>query len=315
MRILLVDDNPIDIMITQAELENLDQEVICANSGEQAITIFKKEQIDLIVMDEMMPGLSGRETVSEIRQIQTGWVPIIFLSATVKPDIILAGIEAGGDDYLGKPVNSITLQAKLIALSRFAQMRQELILINDEMQVKNQLLNELADHDGLTGLYNRRYLDKFLTISLNKAKRDKENISLIMIDIDWFKLYNDHYGHIEGDKCIIEVGHGMTGIIQRETDCLGRYGGEEFCVILQNTDTIGSMNVVTKLLESIRLLEIEHKKSEFGTLTISLGLVCIKPNLHDNIEDIYKKADKALYQAKQNGRNTFNVFHDGLKNI
>ena len=309
MRILLVDDNPIDIMITQAELENLDQEVISASSGEQAIIIFNKETVDLIIMDEMMPGLSGRETVSEIRKIQTGWVPIIFLSATIKPDIILAGIEAGGDDYLGKPVSSITLHAKLIALSRFAKMRQELIRINEEMQEKNKLLNQLADHDGLTGLYNRRYLDKFLTMTLNKAKRDNENISLIMIDIDWFKLYNDSYGHIEGDKCIIAVAKAMQNIIQRETDCLGRYGGEEFCVILQNTDTIGSMNVVTKLLESIRTLKIEHNKSEFNFLSISLGLVCIKPSLKDKIEDVYVRADKALYQAKQNGRNTFNIYH------
>ncbi|MCJ8313163.1 MAG: diguanylate cyclase [Saccharospirillaceae bacterium] len=309
MRILLVDDNPIDIMITQAELENLDQEVISASSGEQAIIIFNKETVDLIIMDEMMPGLSGRETVSEIRKIQTGWVPIIFLSATIKPDIILAGIEAGGDDYLGKPVSSITLHAKLIALSRFAQMRQELIRINEEMQEKNKLLNQLADHDGLTGLYNRRFLDKFLTMTLNKAKRDNENISLIMIDIDWFKLYNDSYGHIEGDKCIIAVAKAMQDIIQRETDCLGRYGGEEFCVILQNTDTIGSMNVVTKLLECIRTLKIEHNKSEFNFLSISLGLVCIKPSLKDKIEDVYVKADKALYQAKQNGRNTFNIYH------
>ena len=312
MRILLVDDNPIDIMITEAELQNLDQEVICADSGEQAISIFTAQTIDLIIMDEMMPGLSGRETVSEIRKVQTGWVPIIFLSATVKPDIILAGIEAGGDDYLGKPVSSIILQAKLTALGRFAQMRQELIRINDEMQEKNHLLNQLAEHDGLTGLYNRRYLDHFLTMTLNKAKRDNEHISLIMIDIDWFKLYNDHYGHIEGDKCIIAVGNAMDAIIQRETDCLGRYGGEEFCVILQNTDTIGSMNVVTKLLESIRQLEIEHKDSKFGTLSISLGLVSIKPDIQCAIEDIYVKADKALYHAKQSGRNTFSIYHEDL---
>jgi len=248
--------------------------------------------------------------VGEIRKIQTGWVPIIFLSATVNPDIILAGIEAGGDDYLGKPVNSIVLQAKITALSRFAKMREELIRINNEMQEKNKLLNQLADHDGLTGLYNRRYLDKFLTMTLNKAKRDNENISLIMIDIDWFKLYNDFYGHVEGDKCIIAVSEAMDGIIQRETDCLGRYGGEEFCVILQSTETIGSMNVVTKLLDCVRRLNIEHKKSEFGLLSISLGLVCIKPEYHDQIEDIYKKADKALYEAKQKGRNTFNIYHE-----
>ena len=309
MKILLVDDNPIDMMITQAELENLNQEVICASSGEKAISIFNNESIDLIIMDEIMPGLSGRETVAEIRKHQTGWVPIIFLSATVKPDIILSGIESGGDDYLGKPVNSIILQAKITALSRFANMRQELIHINHEMVEKNKILNQLADHDGLTGLYNRRYLDKFLAMTIGKARRDNESMCLLMIDIDWFKLYNDCYGHVDGDKCIIQVANAMSNIILRETDCLGRYGGEEFCVVLPNTSTIGGMNVVTKLLECIRSLNIVHEQSEYGILSISLGVLCIKPELSDKLDDLYKKADKALYKAKKSGRNTFSLYN------
>ncbi|BCE03779.1 GGDEF domain-containing response regulator [Marinicellulosiphila megalodicopiae] len=308
MRILLVDDNPIDLMITQAELENLDQHVICVESGQQAIDIFKTEEIDLIIMDEMMPGLTGRQTTALIREIQTGWVPIIFLSATITPDIILKGIEAGGDDYLGKPVSSTILKAKLQSLGRFAKMRQDLIYINEQMKEKNILLNQLAEHDGLTGLYNRRYLDNFLLMALNKSKRDDETITLIMIDIDWFKLYNDHYGHIEGDKCIIAVAHAMQEVMQRGTDCLGRYGGEEFCVILQNTDVAGSMLVVRKLIECVKKLKIVHEKSEFKHLTISAGLVCITPEKYLQIEDIYKKADQALYVAKKNGRNKFEVY-------
>lgn len=313
MRIMLVDDNPIDQMIMQSELENSFHEVITADSGEQAIDIFQEVNPDLIFMDEVMPGISGKETVKAIRKIQDSWIPIVFISANTTPEAILAGIEAGGDDYLLKPVNSLTIKAKIESLSRFVDMRRQLIRLNFELNHKNERLHELADHDGLTGLSNRRYLDNFAQQALNKAQRDNEYLSIIMIDIDWFKLFNDHYGHLKGDECIIAVAEAMQGRIKRETDCIARYGGEEFCVILQNTDIEGAQAVAYDIKQLVAELKIQHKLSAFDYVSISLGVFSAVPDNELMINDVISYADKALYYSKQHGRNGVSIYSDNMR--
>jgi len=310
MKILLVDDTKTERLIISAYLEKLGHTTICAENGHQAIELFKSESPDLVLMDVIMPEMDGHEAARCLRKDESDWVPIIFLSGRVAAEDIVAGIEAGGDDYLTKPVDFTVLGAKMTAMQRIAKMRHRLILLSSELESANSELKKLVNIDGLTGLANRRYLDKYLRVEVARSMRNKHMLSVILCDVDFFKKYNDTYGHLKGDDCLKDVAKAMETACKRSTDLVARYGGEEFAVVLPDTSGENAVMLADTMRQAIEDLNEEHSASDLGKVTISMGVYCSLPQNKGASENMLQKADEALYQAKQGGRNRVELSKD-----
>ncbi|WP_026958991.1 diguanylate cyclase [Aliagarivorans taiwanensis] len=302
MKILLVDDTLTERLVLNRYLTAMNHEVVMVETGEQAVTAFVEAQPDLVLLDVMLPGIDGYQVVQKIREVERHWTPVIFLSGKNTAEDIKTGIDAGGDDYLTKPVNRLVLTAKLQAMQRIADMRQTLIQTQQHLEEANQKLSEQAIRDGLTGIANRRHLEQILDTSFKRAQRTQSPLTVMMCDIDWFKPFNDQLGHLKGDECLIQVAQLMSEVVQRPYDLLARYGGEEFCVVLGETDLGGGMHIADMLLNKIRNAAIPHPTSPNGIVSISIGVACSHNQPAESYEALLKQADKSLYQAKEQGR-------------
>ena len=309
MKILLVDDTKTDRLIMTAYLNKLGHEVITGENGQQAIELYQSEQPDLIIMDVIMPLMDGHEAAARIRGNGEEWIPIIFLSARVDPEDIVKGIDAGGDDYLTKPVDHTVLAAKMKAMQRISAMRHRLIKVSNELEKANHELVHLAHADGLTGLSNRRYMDKFLRVEISRSVRYQQPLTVILADVDHFKAFNDHYGHLEGDDCLKKLAHVLDQTCKRTTDLVARYGGEEFAIILPDTAVENAEMMAERLRKAVQDLNISHAASVTADVcTLSLGVHTCVPEKGASREQLLQKADAALYQSKQQGRNQFTVY-------
>jgi len=308
MKILLVDDTKTERLILTAYLEKLQHQVIHAENGHQAIELFKSEKPDLLLMDVIMPEMDGHEAARIIRNDESVWVPIIFLSGRVAADDIVAGIEAGGDDYLTKPVDYRILQAKMTAMQRIAEMRGRLLDVSNELESANAELKKLVNIDGLTGLANRRYMDKYLKVEISRSIRSGNPLSVILCDVDFFKKYNDNYGHLKGDDCLKEVATALATACKRTPDLMARYGGEEFAAILPDTSQENAGMVAEGMRLAVQTLNIEHSESPVGQVTVSIGVFGCIPERKDEADSMLQKADEALYVAKETGRNQVRLF-------
>jgi len=302
MKILLVDDTKTERLILTAYLEKLVHDVINAENGQQAIKLFHDEKPDLVLMDVIMPEMDGYEAARCLRKNEHEWVPIIFLSGRVAPDDIVAGIEAGGDDYLTKPVDYRILEAKMTAMQRIAKMRRKLLNLSSELEVANSELKKLVNIDGLTGLSNRRYLDKYLRVEVARSIRNKHDLAVILCDVDHFKKYNDTYGHLKGDDCLKVVARALNSVCKRSTDLVARYGGEEFCAVLPDTSLDNAALVAEAMRAKVNALNLEHSASELKHVTVSMGVFSAVPETKTDAESVLGRADEALYYAKQSGR-------------
>jgi len=311
MKVLVVEDSkPISLIIC-AVIRGMKHDPIPVESGEEAIEIFQKQSFDLILMDVEMPGIDGFETTRRLRVIMGDvWIPIIFLSANDDEGHIAEGINAGGDDYLTKPVKPIIVQSKIRAMARIAGMRNELSKANEQLYQANVELERLSYMDGLTGVVNRRGFEKTFLTEWRRSQRENQPLAVVMIDIDEFKKYNDGYGHLQGDDCLKKVAETLNNTVRRPGDVVARYGGEEFVILLPNTDVEGAMYVVSHLVENVSALKIPHLFATYNhKVTISAGIssteLMSKPYTD---EDLLASADKALYVAKEGGRNRFEVY-------
>lgn len=308
MKILLVDDTKTERLILTAYLEKLEHDVVHAENGQQAIELFKSENPELILMDVIMPEMDGHEAARHIRLDENEWTPIIFLSGRVAAEDIVAGIEAGGDDYLTKPVDFRILEAKMTAMQRIAAMRRKLIDVSEELEELNEELKKQVNKDGLTGIANRRYLDEYLRLEVSRSLRNGAELSVVLIDIDHFKKYNDSKGHLEGDDCLKLVAQTLDATCKRSIDLVARYGGEEFCAILPETGMNNAGLVAEAMRQAIDALNIEHPESEFNKVSISIGVYGGVPDSLGDVELMLKNADSALYRAKESGRNQVKLF-------
>lgn len=304
MKILLVDDTKVDRMIMMAYLKQLGHEVVTGMNGREAVELYKTAEPDLVIMDVIMPELNGYEATRTIRKENTDWIPIIYLSARVAADDITAGIEAGGDDYLTKPVDKQVLEAKMNAMQRIAQMRQRLLQVSVELEQANTELKKLANLDGLTGLANRRYLDSFIRTEISRSSRDHSPLCLILADVDHFKHYNDDYGHLAGDDVLKQIAVALNASCKRSTDLVARYGGEEFAIVLSQTSLEKGALVAERVRQAVEALAIPHAQSPISQVcTISLGVFAMVADRDSDSETMIKNADVALYNAKSCGRN------------
>lgn len=304
MKVLVVDDSKSIRTLVAECAKELGHDVFCAEDGEQAILSVGDNDVDLILLDVEMPGKNGFEITSEIRaMVGIDWFPIIFISSKVDDKSFAIGIEAGGDAYVQKPINLLRLQYSIKAMERIYVMRQELQIAQKELQAVNEELEQFALFDKLTSLANRRNFDESLQRQFLLAKKNKNPLTFVFCDVDFFKLYNDYYGHQQGDECLAEVAKIIGSIPQYPTDKACRYGGEEFAVILPDTSLLGGRVVGEKVRQAIVDGAIKHDRSEITScITLSIGLSTYTGQFNTAAE-LVKAADEALYRAKKHGRN------------
>ncbi|MDO6568268.1 diguanylate cyclase [Alteromonas sp. 1_MG-2023] len=287
--LLIVDDQASSRMILEGLLEEM---VTCTtvSSGEAALLYCEDNTPDLILMDVHMPGMDGHQLAKTLRENPSkSDIPIIFVTATTTDEAQLKCWNSGCVDFVTKPINACTLQNRVKA--------------HLNHKLKNDLLEKLIYIDRLTGAYNRHYLEDYLPRCVRNSERDKSPLSLILFDIDFFKRYNDLYGHLEGDSCLWKLSESINVSLLRPMDKLVRVGGEEFLVILPSTDERGAAIVAERLLKTVYELDITHAASELSRITISAGVATKKPNDNKTIDFVMLQADKSLYSAKAKGRN------------
>ncbi|MCH7343098.1 diguanylate cyclase [Pelomonas sp. CA6] len=307
LNILVVDDQNATRVALAAELDRVGHRVLEAGDAEWALQLFARHRPDLVLLDVEMPGHDGYWIAREMRAAEPGgWTPIIFLSRMGQDQDVWRGIEAGGDDYLIKPVSPMVLHAKLRAMLRLAQMRQRLVQLSEELRHANNQLHQLSSVDALTGLMNRRALDARLQQEIEQARRDGLPLTLVLCDVDHFKRYNDSHGHVEGDACLRSIGRLLQETCRRPSDCVGRYGGEEFAMVLPNTPRSGAMTFARALMRTVAHAQLPHHDSPVSPhVTLSGGITTCVPDASTTAEGLLIRADDALYHAKASGRNRF----------
>lgn len=288
-KLLLVDDQPMNIRVLH-QLFRYECDVHMATGGEQAIEVCKALLPDLILLDVVMEGMDGHEVCRRLKADPlTQDIPIIFLSANGEDDDEAIGLELGAVDYIGKPFNPMIVRAR----------------VKTHLTLKRQgdYLRSMAMLDGLTGVANRRKLEARLEAAWSQACRDNGPLSLIMIDVDYFKKYNDHYGHQSGDQCLRRLAMALAATLNRPYDLLARYGGEEFACLLPDTDLAGAERVAQKMLAAVAELRIEHLASEVGPqVSLSLGVATVRASARLTPQELLRCADEQLYLAKAGGR-------------
>jgi diguanylate cyclase (GGDEF)-like protein len=303
LSILIVDDNQVQRSIVCKMVLAYGQIGLIANGYEEALSHLEQNHIDLILMDIEMPDVNGFELTRIIRERHSKWIPIIFLSGNDSEKYLATGIDAGGDDYLTKPVKEVILNAKIRAMTRIATMQHDL----DEA---NKKLEQLTCIDPLTQVLNRRGLEEVLDVAWGTYQREKSELSLLMIDLDHFKSYNDNYGHQQGDECLKRIANVLKMGINRTTDTVARYGGEEFIVVLPFTPLEGAKFKAQALLHAIKNENIVHEFSSVcDYVSVSIGITATSCSAH-NLESLIKQSDVALYQAKKRGKNRSVVYKD-----
>jgi len=303
MKILVVDDSRAIRQVVAECIKTLGHQVAYAENGEQCLQYIAEHDVDLILMDVEMPNLNGIEATKAVRELKKAdWFPIIFLTTRSDDDAFVNGILAGGDAYLAKPLNPVRLQFTVIAMERIYMMRQRLNKAQRELQRVNQELERLSFFDQLTGVANRRNFDITLEKQFLLSRRNRSPLSLIICDIDYFKRYNDSYGHQQGDDCLKKVAASMQAQISRPTDLVCRYGGEEFAVILPDTHDDGGQLLAERMRQAVAAENLPHTQSTAGVVTISLGIATYHGQ-YLKAEQLIKAADEALYKAKELGRN------------
>ena len=310
MKILVVDDSPTIRAALKALLERMGHTVVEANDGKEALQMYRQDRPGLVLIDVVMPIMDGYESARHMRETKADeWVPIIFLSSKEADQDLDRAIEAGGDDYLVKPVSFVVLNAKIRALQRLESMRTKQLEMSRDLASANRELEKLSRQDGLTGIANRRYFDSYLVTEVRRGARERQPLSLILSDVDHFKAFNDCYGHQAGDDCLRRVAAALSSAGRRPADLAARYGGEEFAMVLPGTVLDGAVDVAQAVSRVIEGLAIPHERSAVDRkVTLSQGIVSLTPEKETSSEDLIQRADQALYLAKQQGRNRYVVF-------
>ena len=322
INILIVDDDKDMRMLLENYLKKLEVDKIhFTDTAQKTYKLLKINNlksdpaVDLIILDIVLGKENGIDICSKVKKHPAyKEIPIIMITAQKESEYLKEAFEAGAIDYLKKPIKKIEFMARVnsaIKLRKETKARiereKELLKLSQELKKANQKLEKMALVDGLTGISNRRLFDKTLKNELKRAKREKSILSLIMIDIDNFKEYNDTYGHQQGDECLKEVASVLDENAKRAADFAARYGGEEFAVILPDTAEDGALKIAEDIRKEIIDLKMEHQNSPIADhVTISLGVSSIKAAKkidQELINSFIEKADQALYQAKENGKN------------
>lgn len=294
-KVLVVDDIALNIQVLNETLQP-DYQVYFATNAKDALRIAETVRPDLILLDIMMPETNGYDLLKEIKNNpQLRDIPVIFITAMSETQYETKGLEIGAVDYITKPFNPDIVRLR----------------VKNQIQLKQHrdLLMNLSHIDGLTGVANRRAFDEALEREWLRAKRSKMPISILMIDIDFFKDYNDTFGHSAGDECLKTIASTIKSALFRPSDLVARYGGEEFVCLLPETDIKGASQTADKIKGAIEKLKIPHPSSKVAShVTVSIGVASRMPIDGKGSKVLLDEADKALYSAKRAGRNRIVLF-------
>jgi diguanylate cyclase (GGDEF)-like protein len=305
LKILVVEDSRSNRALITAILNRLGHYSVEAEDGARAVALFEQEPPDLVLMDVQLPGMDGYEVTRRLRAMGGfGWIPIIFLSSMQSAGDIAAGIEAGGDDYLTKPIDPLILAAKVRAMQRIAEMRSELLRVSDQLEERNAELARLAHADGLTGIANRRLFDRELGRAWDEGVAARTPVSLLLADVDQFKQFNDRLGHLAGDDCLRQVAVILEESVPRQPCLAARYGGEEFVVLLPGFEAERAAEQGERIRAAIEAAGIVHPSSSCApVVTLSIGVATVCAPVAGQSAQMVELADAALYRAKMAGRN------------
>ncbi|MFA7535921.1 MAG: diguanylate cyclase [Desulfuromonadales bacterium] len=302
--ILIIDDEAINLRIQGKALE-AEYRVLTANSVEMGLEIAQAEEPDLILLDIMMPGIDGYEVCARLKAAaKTKDIPVIFVTSRSEVLEEAKGIELGAIDYLTKPVRLPVLKLKVKNHLEIRRQRSLLENLMAELAVKNRQLEILSRRDDLTGVANRRNFNDTLDLELRRAARSNASLSLLLCDIDYFKAYNDHFGHLAGDDCLRRIGFLMQRLFRRAGDLAARYGGDEFAVILADTAAEEAFELGEDLRSAMLAEKIEQVPNVGSELvTLSIGIITVEDFNDQTAEWLTAQADEALYLSKKKGRN------------
>ncbi len=320
--ILVADDDKSMRMLLREAMEKEGYRVVEVSDGKQCLDVYASVKPDLVLLDAVMPIMDGFTCCKQLSKISSNFgnstlanpvmesslntsaisvlwnsTPILMITGLDDPESVDRAFEAGATDYVTKPIHWAVLRQRVRRLLQQAQLYKQ-------FEAATHALQELVNIDGLTGVANRRRFDHYLNTKWLNLAHEQLPLSLILCDIDYFKLYNDRYGHPAGDACLQKVAAVLNRLAQRNEDLVARYGGEEFAVIMPNTHAAGAVHVAASIQAGVRELQMDHSESEVSRyLTLSLGVATTFPNFESSLTTLGMAADKALYQAKAQGRN------------
>ncbi|MBP7492055.1 MAG: diguanylate cyclase [Rhodoferax sp.] len=294
-KLLVVDDQPINIQVIH-QIFSADCQVFMATSGAQALSICKDNPPDLVLLDVVMPGMDGFEVCAKLQADETTRnIPVIFVTAHADASQETLGLATGAVDFISKPVNPAVVRAR--------------VKTHLTLKFQSDLLRQLVFLDGLTGVFNRRYFDQQLAKEWARATRNESALSVILVDVDFFKHFNDLYGHQCGDDCLKSIALALKTALRRPADLVARYGGEEFVCVLPDTPFNEAIVFANHLKAVIRTLELPHADSKVGPfVTISLGVASRVESGDSGVTtasdptELVSLADARLYRAKSRGR-------------
>ena len=293
--ILVVDDMTTTLLLLHDLLKDT-YEVKIAKSGTKALEILESpNDIDLILLDIEMPDINGYDVCKRIKNNETiKNIPIIFITGRTSQEDEEYGLNLGAIDYITKPFNKAIVKLRI---------KNYL-----DLKIKNDMLEKLSMYDGLTNIRNRRFFDETFEKTFSEIKRDKKSLAVLMIDIDFFKPYNDNYGHGQGDETLRKVAKALEKTIKRASDFVARYGGEEFVILLKDINKDGVEAVANNLLNAVRELKITHEFSKIENyVTVSIGASYYNSSSDITKLELLLKADETLYNVKNSGRNNFAI--------
>ncbi len=314
INILMIDDDEDDYVIVRdiiEEIERVNYKLDWKSSYQDGMKALLAHPYDICLLDYQLGALTGLDFLQELNCYECN-IPVIMLTGQNDREIDLSAMNTGAADYLIKNQVSTAIVERSIRYAIAHAKALEEIKIREriiehrteQLQRANEELKRLAQLDGLTGIANRRCFDQAFESEWARASRAKEPLSLILIDIDFFKSYNDQFGHLKGDECLKWVAHHISRSIQRPADLLARYGGEEFVVLLPGTELPGAIQLANQIRHSIEALELQASDTRVSPwVTLSAGVATCLPTAEKKPEQLIHEADQALYQAKRQGRN------------
>jgi two-component system cell cycle response regulator len=288
VRALVVDDELTILESLSRIMMHAGYECLVARDAEEALALMEVHPVDVVISDMRMPGRDGMELLAEIRARHKD-VDVIMMTGFDSRDAFSQVIEAGAADFIAKPFHQDELLAKLKRIIRERELKAELLY--------------LSIHDALTGLFNRRYLYQKLQEEVERAKRQRRHLALIILDVDHFKDYNDSHGHLDGDQVLVALGQIINSSIRQNVDTAYRYGGDEFAVLLIETDLGQARKVAERIRDSFESRQIDH-------CTLSLGVAGLDLD-SEGMEELIRKADEAMYRAKRGGGNKVETYGCG----
>jgi diguanylate cyclase (GGDEF)-like protein len=287
--VLIVDDEKASI-IALTHILGEEYTVFAAKKGKDAVALAKKHLPDVVLLDIIMPDMDGYEVLAAIKADEaTRNIPVIFITGLGEAEEEEKGLKMGAADYINKPFSPAIVKLR----------------VNNQMQMLNQIetIRYLSMTDQLTGIANRRNFDNRFRLEWNHANRSKAPLSLVFVDLDHFKTYNDTYGHLQGDVALQMTARTITQSLKRSSDFVARWGGEEFAVLLPGTCSRGAVDVAECIRHHIEEVSIPCTEKGAESITASAGINTLVPDESLTMDDLISGADQALYAAKNNGRN------------